>query len=51
VPLATTVKEAVWPADTVVDEGWVVTAGIVPRVRVAALLMTEPAVLVTLQRN
>ena len=52
VPLATTVKEAVCPAVTVSgDVGWVVIAGGVPMVREAALLVTEPAVLVTTQRN
>jgi len=51
VPLATTVNEAVWPAETVVGKGWVVTTGIVPTESVAALLVTVPAELVTLQRN
>jgi hypothetical protein len=46
------VKKAFWPTVTVRgDVGWVVIEGGVPMVRVAALLVTEPAVLVTMQRN
>ena len=50
-PLAATVKEAGCPAETVVGMGWVVTTGTVPTVRLEALLVTVPAVLLTLQRN
>jgi len=47
-----TEKEAVCPAITVRgDAGWVVIVGRVPLVSVAVLLVTEPAVLVTTQRN
>jgi len=47
-----TVKEAVWPAEIVRgDVGWVVIVGRVPRVSVTVLLVMEPAVLVTAQRN
>lgn len=50
--MATTVKEAVWPALIVMgDVGWVVMVGSVPTVSVAMLLVMEPAVLATLQRN
>jgi len=51
VPLATTLNEAVCPAETVAGKGWVVTAGTEPTESVAALLATVPAELVTLQRN
>ena len=51
-PVAVTEKEAVCPAITVRgDAGWVVIVGRVPLVSVAVLLVTEPAVLVTTQRN
>jgi len=52
VPLAVTVKEAVWPAVTVRgDVGWVVIVGAVPTESLAVLLVTAPAVLVAAQRN
>jgi hypothetical protein len=51
VPVATIVKVAVCPAVTVAVAGCVVTTGGAPTVSVAVLLVTEPAVLVTTQRN
>ena len=52
VPVAVTEKEAVWPAVIVRGEiGWAVMVGSVPKVRVTTLLVMEPAVLVTTQRN
>jgi len=50
VPVAATLKEAVWPAVTVWLAGWVViegATGAALTVRVAALLVTLPAVLLT----
>lgn len=50
--MATTLKEAVCPAETVIgDIGWVVIVGSVPMVSVAVLLIMEPAELVMTQRN
>ena len=50
--MAVTEKEAVWPAVIVRGEtGWAVMAGSVPKVSVTTLLVMEPAVLVTTQRN
>ena len=52
--MAATLKEAVWPAVTLWLAGWAVIEGATGAaftVRVAALLVTLPAVLVTTTRN
>ena len=45
-PLAAAVKVAVWPAVTVWLAGWVVTVGAKSTVRVAALVVAVPTLLV-----
>ncbi len=53
-PVAVTVKLAGWPSVTVAAEGWPVMVGataLALTVRVAALLVAEPALLVTTTVN